>query len=196
MDLLYTSLKNIFSDYPKYNDFYSFEAFHYSLRNYLIQNIEDANFIIRPSDFAYSSKLNFKEALDILLLLSDYNAFIKNYEFTCDDCDNEIVTVKVDEIFYCSCGRKKTIDISSSDTVFDNVHHLFEITETVITETKKHTDSVFFTIDDPNGTLSAQFKKDPSLNITTDNLAGYQKESTLLNNLLNNLLNENLLDIS
>lgn len=136
MNLLYSSLKSIYNEYPKYRKFYPLEPLNYSLRQYLIQNIKDANFIIRPADYADKSTLNYQETLDIFLLLSKYGVFIKNYEIICDECDEPIVTNNINDIFYCSNGHKLIKTNNNIKDIFNNLSYLFEISPKLIAEIK------------------------------------------------------------
>lgn len=137
MNLLYSSLKSIYKEYPKYENFYPLEPLNYSLRQYLIKNIKDANFIIRPAHYADSSTLNYQETLDMFLLLSEYGVLIKNYEAICDECDEPLVTNNIQDILYCSCGHKLiTLDNNIKD-IFNNLNYLFEISPKMIAEIKE-----------------------------------------------------------
>lgn len=127
MDSLYMSLEDIYKKFPAYEQFYPLSPLYNQLRDYLITNIKDANYVVRASNFAHVSTLKKNESLDLFLLLSKYGIFIKNYELFCDECDEIIVTENLTDYLYCSCGTKLVYDTNSIDEIFNNLHYLFEI---------------------------------------------------------------------
>jgi len=121
------SLEDIYKKQPLYEQFYPLAPLYNQLRDYLITNIKDANYVIRASSFAHVYTLKKNEALDLFLLLSEYGILIKNYELFCDECDKVIVTEDLTDYLYCSCGDKLVYDINNIDEIFNNLHYLFEI---------------------------------------------------------------------